>query len=215
MALCQTECSLVKSEELLAQLRIDLSQSKASYAQLEERFKQLTDRLVASDEEKSRLEAVVAQLEMESSTIDEYVTMFAHRRQLLLERAKIREALLSRLIRDRNELRQRLQSLSEVANAVIASSSVPGSGEQGTCASMSDFEKSLSEFLSHLATSNADYSLQFNVEDSEGDDDVNKSTTIENGSTQGGSLDEQLRRYVSAVHDCPHCECCSGSLMVV
>ncbi|KAL5971881.1 Golgin subfamily A member 2, partial [Taenia solium] len=217
IALCQTECSLVKSEELLVQLRTDLAQSKANYAQLEERFKQLTNRLVASDEEKSRLEGVVAQLEMESSTIDEYVTMFAHRRQLLLKRAKIRDALLSRLIRDRNELRQRLHSLSEVANAVIASSK--SEGEQDTSPSMMDFEKALSDFLSHLATSSTDYSLDLNAEDNDDEDDVKNDATTGNakaigtGSTEGASLDDQLRRYVSAVHDCPHCECCSGSLM--
>ncbi|KAL5104760.1 Golgin subfamily A member 2 [Taenia crassiceps] len=216
IALCQTECSLVKSEELLAQLRAELAQSKSSYAQLEERFKQLTDRLMASDEEKSRLEAVVAQLEMESSTIDEYVTMFAHRRQLLLKRAKIRDALLSRLIRDRNELRQRLHSLSEVANTVIASSS-KSEGEQNTSPSMIDFEKALSDFLSHLATSSTDFSLDLNDDE---DDVCNDATTgnagaVKAGSIEGASLDDQLRRYVSAVHDCPHCECCSGSLMVV
>ncbi|CDS37885.1 Golgin subfamily A [Echinococcus multilocularis] len=222
IALCQTERSLVKSEELLTQLRTDLAQSKASYAQLEERFKQLTDRLVASDEEKSRLEGVVAQLEMESSTIDEYVTMFAHRRQLLLKRAKIRDALLSRLIRDRNELRQRLHSLSDVANAVIASSSPSYSkseGEQSTNPSMTDFEKALSDFLSHLATSSTDYSLDLNAENND-EDDVNNGTTGNVKAAgyekiEGASLDDQLRRYVSAVHDCPHCECCSGSLMVV
>ncbi len=54
---------------------------QTSYAKLEEAFKSMADRLVASGEEKSRLEALVAQLEMESSTIGEYITMFAHRRQ--------------------------------------------------------------------------------------------------------------------------------------
>ncbi len=54
---------------------------QTSYAQLEEAFKSMADRLVVSDEEKSRLEVLVAQLEMESSTIGEYITMFAHRRQ--------------------------------------------------------------------------------------------------------------------------------------
>ncbi len=38
---------------------------QTSYAQQEEAFKSLADRLVASDEEKSRLEALVAQLEMD------------------------------------------------------------------------------------------------------------------------------------------------------
>lgn len=81
---CQTDFSLVKSAEIISQLRNDLAQSKSDYAQLEERFKQIIDRLSATDEEKSHLEGVVAQLEMESSTIGEYITIFAHRRQFLV-----------------------------------------------------------------------------------------------------------------------------------
>lgn len=80
-AVCQTEVSLVKSEEMLQQLRSDLAKSKADYDQLEKRFIQIVDRLSTSDEEKSKLESVVAQLEMESSTINEYITIFAHKRQ--------------------------------------------------------------------------------------------------------------------------------------
>ncbi|KAM7538536.1 hypothetical protein Aperf_G00000054077 [Anoplocephala perfoliata] len=217
---CQTEFSLVKSTEILSQLRNDLAQSKSDYAQLEERFKQAVDRLSASDKEKAHLEGVIAQLEMESSTIGEYITMFAHRRQLLLKRAKIRDALLVRLMRDRQELRQRLQSLSETAKAVIASTSQEIE-DQESAPSMTDFEKALSNFLSDLDTSSA-VELDFESRDSEEEDmdtDPGSSdvrTVRETGQT--GSpvfLDDQLRQYVSAVHDCPHCECCSGSLLVV
>lgn len=81
----------------MRQLRSDLAQSKTDYAQLEERFKQIVDRLSASDEEKSKLESVVAQLEMESSTIGEYVTMFAHKRQLMV-RKKLLNCILIELV---------------------------------------------------------------------------------------------------------------------
>lgn len=80
---------------------------------------------------------------------------------------------------------------------------------------MVDFEKALSDFLSHLATSSTEYSLDLDAEDNDEDDVSNDAKAGGTGSIEGASLDDQLRRYVSAVHDCPHCECCSGSLMVV
>ncbi|KAM3183228.1 hypothetical protein ACTXT7_010750 [Hymenolepis weldensis] len=222
-AVCQTEFSLVKSEEILRQLRNDLTQSKADYAQLEEKFKQIVDRLSASDEEKSKLESVVAQLEMESSTIGEYITMFAHRRQLMSKRAKIRDALLARLIRDRRELRQRLQTLSETAHSMIASFSQENEDQKPP---VIEFEKALTTFLSDLDTSSG-IELDTQSQDSETEDaDADAESTehghkarraTENGQAAGVpvTLDDQLRQYVSSVYDCPHCECCSGSLLIV
>ncbi|VUZ55297.1 unnamed protein product [Hymenolepis diminuta] len=222
-AVCQTEFSLVKSEEILRQLRSDLAQSKTDYAQLEERFKQIVDRLSASDEEKSKLESVVAQLEMESSTIGEYVTMFAHKRQLMSKRAKIRDALLARLIHDRRELRQRLQTLSETANSMIASFPQENEDQKSP---MIEFEKALTTFLSDLDTSsgieldtqNQDSETEDADTDAEGTEHGHKARRVtENGQAAGVpvTLDDQLRQYVSSVYDCPHCECCSGSLLVV
>nr|CDS32183.1 Golgin subfamily A [Hymenolepis microstoma] len=215
-AVCQTEFSLVKSEEILHQLRSDLTQSKADYVQLEERFKQIVDRLSASDEEKSKLEGVIAQLEMESSTIGEYITLFAHRRQLMSKRARIRDALLARLIRDRRELRQRLQTLAETAQSMIVSFS-QDNGDQKP--SMIEFERALTTFLSDLDTSSGieldaqshDSETESTDTDTEGSELGHKAPSSESVRT----LDAQLREYVSAVHDCPHCECCSGSLLVV
>uniref|UniRef100_A0A5K3FCT2 GOLGA2L5 domain-containing protein n=1 Tax=Mesocestoides corti TaxID=53468 RepID=A0A5K3FCT2_MESCO len=217
--MCQTELSIVKSEETLSKLRQSLSESKTNYAQLEERFKQMTDRLAASNEEKSRLEAIVAQLEMESSTIGEYITMFAHRRQLQLKRARIRDALLARLVRDRNELRKRLQALSSLAKSVTSSLSDEDNSLSENHVhhpTLTTLEKELSDFLADLDTSSP-------PEDIHSDDDADDDGDVEAGGGGGlegrhrppTSLDDQLRQLAATTHDCPHCECCSGSLLVV
>lgn len=78
--------------------------------------------------------------------------------------------------------------------------------------SMREFEEALSTFLSHLDTSSPAVDLS-NVDDD--DDEAGRAQAIAENGGGSASLDEQLRQYVSAVHDCPHCECCSGSLLVV
>ncbi|VDD75879.1 unnamed protein product [Mesocestoides corti] len=207
--MCQTELSIVKSEETLSKLRQSLSESKTNYAQLEERFKQMTDRLAASNEEKSRLEAIVAQLEMESSTIGEYITMFAHRRQLQLKRARIRDALLARLVRDRNELRKRLQALSSLAKSVTSSLSDEDNSLSENHVhhpTLTTLEKELSDFLADLDTSSP-------PEDIHSDDDADDDGDVEAGGGGGlegrhrppTSLDDQLRQLAATTHDCPHC----------
>lgn len=87
--------------------------------QLEDRLVELASRLSKSDEEKSRAESLVAQLEMESSSIGEYITLFAHRRQVATQRARIREGLLAKLVQDRKLLRQRLGGLVQIADQVV------------------------------------------------------------------------------------------------
>ncbi|VDK44505.1 unnamed protein product [Dibothriocephalus latus] len=113
----QTENAASRPEESVPDLQNQLAESQAAYTQLEARFLVVSDRLSRSDEKNSRLEATVAQLEMESSTIGEYITLFAHRRMLATKRARLREALLARLVSDRRTLRKRLSTLMASAAA--------------------------------------------------------------------------------------------------
>lgn len=63
------------------------------------------------DDERTRLELLNTQLEMEASTFGEYVTLFTHRRAAAARRARAREQLLQRLVQDRRRLRARLHDL--------------------------------------------------------------------------------------------------------
>ncbi|VDL93802.1 unnamed protein product [Schistocephalus solidus] len=113
----QTDSTARKLQESLNALQNELTESRTAYAQLEARFLAISEQLSRSDEKNSRLEVTVAQLEMESSTIGEYITLFAHRRMLAAKRARLREALLARLVCDRRALRKRLSTLMASAAA--------------------------------------------------------------------------------------------------
>lgn len=69
------------------------------------------DQLSYTEEEKVKLEGIVAQLEMESSTLGEYVTLFTHKQDKISKRALAREHLLKRLVLDRQNLRSKLFKL--------------------------------------------------------------------------------------------------------
>ncbi|KAL7057004.1 hypothetical protein AAHC03_018956 [Spirometra sp. Aus1] len=268
----QTDSDVKKVEESVTGLQNELTESRTAYAQLEARFLAISERLSRSDEKNSRLEATVAQLEMESSTIGEYITLFAHRRMLATKRARMREALLARLVRDRRTLRKRLSTLmasaaaGEVTNDVSVSADehhdhsheVPDHHHCESPIPASDalqrFREELSNFLADLDNAepldlNHQDAEQTGVDDEEvaladasrppepkgafGTNDARIATEeegdalshrppaslrrarTESATTNGVSfnLEDQLR--LLAVHDCPHCECCSGSLLVV
>ncbi|VDO04336.1 unnamed protein product [Rodentolepis nana] len=122
------------------------------------------------------------------------------------KRARIRDALLARLIRDRRELRQRLQTLAETAQSIIVSFSQ----ENGDLKpSMIEFEKALTTFLSDLDTSSGieldtqnhdseTESTDTDMEDSELGHKAGRATRGEKLAESARTLDAQLREYVSA-----------------
>ncbi|CAH8435180.1 unnamed protein product [Heterobilharzia americana] len=98
----------------LAVERTDLEEFQklqVAHTQLEAKFLKCMEELSCVSDERSRLESINAQLEMEATTVGEYVTLFTHRRAGAAKRARARELLLQRLVDDRRRLRVRLQKL--------------------------------------------------------------------------------------------------------
>ncbi|KAL3318737.1 golgin subfamily A [Cichlidogyrus casuarinus] len=102
------------SEKLAQQVSIEPHveefQSKAAIENDIEKVAELTEALQVADTkiktlqvEKDYYERTSAQLEMEASTVEEYITMFTHRRCCEQRRAKLRESILSSLLADRRE----------------------------------------------------------------------------------------------------------------
>ncbi|CAH8834882.1 unnamed protein product [Trichobilharzia szidati] len=101
------QCSISMEQKALEDLEI----LQVAHTQLEAKFIKCMEELSTVSEERSRLESVNAQLEMEATTVEEYVTLFTHRRAAAAKRARARELLLQRLVDDRKRLRLRLQQL--------------------------------------------------------------------------------------------------------
>ncbi|VEL07054.1 unnamed protein product [Protopolystoma xenopodis] len=72
------------------------------------------DQLSRADEDRSRLEELVAHLEFEASNLGDFVVLVTHRRQAAKRRATRREAMLARLVEDRRCLQRRLTELVEL-----------------------------------------------------------------------------------------------------
>ncbi|TPP65158.1 Golgin subfamily A member 2, partial [Fasciola gigantica] len=133
----------------------DWKSHQTAYEQLQAKFVACMDKMSRVDEERTRLESLNTQLEMEASTVGEYVTLFTHRRAAAARRARAREQLLRRLVQDRRRLRARLHDLLGLYDEIHASQ-LGDSGEPTAkeCDSTSDLiakvmsnEESQAKFL--------------------------------------------------------------------
>ncbi|XP_076164834.1 golgin subfamily A member 2 isoform X1 [Ptiloglossa arizonensis] len=79
--------------------------------QLEQRFKQTMERVAELTEEKQKLEHLVLQLQSETETIGEYITLYQKQRAVLQSRAREREHVFRQLLEQRNQQQEQLHKL--------------------------------------------------------------------------------------------------------
>ncbi|KAF6767988.1 hypothetical protein AHF37_02216 [Paragonimus kellicotti] len=205
---------------------------QVAHKQLETKFLDCMKKLSQASEDHAKSEAIVAQLEMEASTVGEYVTLFAHRRAAASRRAKARELLLTRLVEDRRRLRSRLIKMQNLisetqlrepftenceVNAQVLNANGYCGGEEPGDTFIAEFQCLLNEICSKSDE----------VETEEGfslltDEDVQveqrKHEILSNNNISPDCstvpMLEQLRQQ-ALQHDCPHCQCCVGTLLEV
>ncbi|VDP32732.1 unnamed protein product [Schistosoma mattheei] len=112
------QCSLPMEQNELTSNVEELQNLQVAHTQLEAKFLKCMEELSSVTEERCTLESINAQLEMEAATVEEYVTLFTHRRAAAAKRAKARELLLQRLVDDRKRLRDRLGKIFSQINPV-------------------------------------------------------------------------------------------------
>ncbi|KAJ8679773.1 hypothetical protein QAD02_015560 [Eretmocerus hayati] len=78
---------------------------------LEERFKETMERVAELTDEKQRLEHLVLQLQGETETIEEYVTLYQKQRAILQEKAREKENTFKVLLEQRNQQQEQLHKL--------------------------------------------------------------------------------------------------------
>ncbi|XP_006608625.1 golgin subfamily A member 2-like [Apis dorsata] len=79
--------------------------------QLEQRFKETMERVAELTEEKQKLEHLVLQLQSETETIGEYITLYQKQRAVLQNRAIEREKIFRQLLEQRNQQQEQLHKL--------------------------------------------------------------------------------------------------------
>ncbi|CAL8083367.1 unnamed protein product [Calicophoron daubneyi] len=217
---------------------------QAAHSQLEAKFLDCMDKLSHVSEERTRLEETVAQLEMEASTVGEYVTLFMHRRAAAARRARAREQLLSRLVQDRRRLRSRLNNMSKVIHALEkdkqltakdgsdsqdddhkAPESAPEPSEESRKVFFDEFHQLLEEVSPNENESQteagfsplSDEDAGINDEDHQSQELADDANVFEvhTAKTERPQITlEQLRKQ-ALQHDCPNCKCCVGTLLEV
>ncbi|KAI4464741.1 golgin subfamily a member-related [Holotrichia oblita] len=96
----------------------DLSQQVAM-KQLEEKFTRTMQEIADLEDEKQRLEHLVMQLQDETETIGEYVTLYQHQRGILKQRALERDAQMRQLTLDREQMKIKVDRLNELVKSLV------------------------------------------------------------------------------------------------
>ncbi|PNF30442.1 hypothetical protein B7P43_G12490 [Cryptotermes secundus] len=112
-----------KTQTLLQQNSQDSNQRdsmKVAMEKLEERFMRTMKEVAALSDEKQRLEHLVLQLQGETETIGEYIALYQVQRSILRQRAREKDEQLSKLSKDREELRNKLSELTELVQQLAA-----------------------------------------------------------------------------------------------
>ncbi|XP_055703983.1 golgin subfamily A member 2 [Phlebotomus papatasi] len=182
---------------------------------LEERFRRTMNDIAELTEEKHRLEHLVTQLQGETETIGEYVTLYQTQRQLLKQREIEKDVQVQRIAADREEMRQKLIELNSLVELLLRQKNI-------------DIPTELSGSL------NGDSQDEDLVKPASGspenDNQKVQSETLQ--VPQDGQSEETAERILSLLSEIKtsnlnttnlvvppgvvhHCSCCSGKLITV
>ena len=112
--LCATSVNNVPSEEEKVHPETSEEGNAAilePVKQLEQRFKHTMERVAELTEEKQKLEHLVLQLQSETETIGEYITLYQKQRAVLHSRAREKEQVFRQLLDQRNQQQEQLHKL--------------------------------------------------------------------------------------------------------
>ncbi|XP_076316406.1 golgin subfamily A member 2-like isoform X4 [Tachypleus tridentatus] len=106
----------LNSRESNVVLKEDHESLKNSMKQLEEKFKKTMDHIAELSDQKQQLEHLVTQLQGETDTIADYITLYQVQRGIMRKRATEKDEYIAQLAKDREEMKARL---SELQNLVM------------------------------------------------------------------------------------------------
>ncbi|XP_011873116.1 PREDICTED: golgin subfamily A member 2 [Vollenhovia emeryi] len=97
----------------------DISGYTGPIAKLEKRFKETMEKVAELTDEKQRLEHLVLQLQSETETIGEYITLYQKQRAILGEKWKDREQTFRQLVEQRNKQQEQLHKLKVLVTELL------------------------------------------------------------------------------------------------
>lgn len=117
---------------------------------LEDKFKRKMNEFAELVEEKQRLEHLVIQLQSETETIGEYITLYQNQRILLQQRAVERDQQMSALAKEREELRSKLAQLNSLVPSLIQQNQGGGGPQSDQNLNVPQAEEKTSEKILQL-----------------------------------------------------------------
>ncbi|KAF3424943.1 hypothetical protein E2986_09406 [Frieseomelitta varia] len=97
---------------------------------LEQRFKETMERVAELTEEKQKLEHLVLQLQSETETIGEYITLYQKQRAVLQNRAIEREQVFRQLLEQRNQQQEQLHKLKVLVSDFLSKEYIHSNGTE-------------------------------------------------------------------------------------
>ena len=94
--------------------------SAEAMAKLQERFKRTMTEIAELTDEKQRLEHLVLQLQGETETIGEYITLYQQQRRLLKQKDMERDLQLQALADDREKMKLKLKELNFLVHQLVS-----------------------------------------------------------------------------------------------
>ncbi|XP_044750955.1 golgin subfamily A member 2 [Coccinella septempunctata] len=179
---------------------------------LEKKFLRTMEEIARLTEEKQRLEHLVLQLQGETETIGEYVTLYQQQRSILKQRALEKDEQLQQLNNDRETIKANLDRLNNlVKKLIIRKGAIPKE--------LLDQHEHFSKDRTDLCTEHQKIHQEINRITSNG---LNNSEVIDNSNTE---IAEEIITLLSEIKSSNlvqpndeglhHCPWCSGKLITV
>ncbi|XP_058830870.1 golgin subfamily A member 2 isoform X2 [Topomyia yanbarensis] len=177
---------------------------------LQERFKRTMLEVAELSDEKQRLEHLVMQLQGETETIGEYITLYQQQRRLLKQKDMERDLQLQQLANDREVMRLKLKELNYLVHQLVL--------EKGAKNSTSNVSPLADPYHPHVAPPIVD--LPASPPSAEIENGHNSETKVHIRPTETAGrilslltdIKEANIPYGTGVQ---HCSCCSGRLETV
>ncbi|KAK8402432.1 hypothetical protein O3P69_000682 [Scylla paramamosain] len=101
------------------ELEQKLQQLQEAHRVLESRFTRSMKEVAELSDEKQQLEHVVAQLQLETESIGDYITIYQFQRGVMKQQARERELELSSLHHEREEMKQKITTLQDLISKLV------------------------------------------------------------------------------------------------
>lgn len=180
---------------------------------LQERFTRTMTEVANLTEEKLRLEHLVMQLQGETETIGEYITLYQQQRRLLKQREVEKDVQVQQIICDKEIMKDKLSQLNRLVEQLLQQNGVPQT------------DKILQE---HFGDNNNSNESQPLIQTNGLDDKVNENTLKTDDTNQSTDTASKIlsllseiqdnnrnQNFMKSVSDVHHCACCYGKLEVV